>query len=196
MPATRLNKLQRERIRDELLRAAFADRLARHETREHALALRVYRFALGDDGLRLLATLPRDWLPMVSTMHLDREVYGERSPSRRLYYCAPFLNLAESAPVPQWLAAYRQTVPVPLASELGGEIALFLRDEREMLKEQETLKQEVWNLLAGFITVERLAQDWPEAYAAFPHATLVVPGVPALRVEDVNARLAAAREAA
>jgi hypothetical protein len=41
-----------------------------------------------------------------------------------------------------------------------------------------------------------IAEGWPEGYAYFPHEKLAASGVPAVRVEDLNARLAAAREAA
>ena len=68
---------------------------------------------------------------------------------------------------------------------------------KALAKERQQLSLEVRGTLAAFTTVEKLAQEWPEGYAHFPHESLVAGGpVPALRIEDLNARLAAAREAA
>lgn len=82
-----------------------------------------------------------------------------------------------------------------------GEISLaeyvdFAARGEVMVKEIEQLREQTLGTLGGFYTVEAFAEDWPEGYTFFPHPTLAPTTLPVMRIADLNARIAAAREAA
>lgn len=72
----------------------------------------------------------------------------------------------------------------------------FVATENALVEERRLLREQVLGTLGGFYTVEAFAEGWPEGYAHFPHPELAPTTLPAFRVEDLNTRLTAAREAA
>jgi len=64
-------------------------------------------------------------------------------------------------------------------------------------QELDQLETQITATLAAYTTVEKLAVGWPEGYEELPQELLAETGnLPALRIDDLNARIAAAKEAA
>lgn len=175
---------------ERLLDATFRERELRFEQREHALALRILRRELGEDALTRIAALPPGWLPFANHQirFKTRTTHGvHRYPTE-----ATSLTLANAMPVPAFVSHNQLEVgPTSVA-----EVEVFCADAALLVDERELLKKQVLGTLAGFYTVEALATGWPEGYAYFPVPELAPETLPAHRIEDLNARLAAAREAA
>jgi hypothetical protein len=180
---TKLLKSHRGAITDHLLSATFRERELRLRQREHALGLKLLRALYGDDALRRMAELPEGWLPLTSSVsfshtsdggYLHHTSVGMSDPVR-----VPASHSYPDAP-PGWVLLWTK-----------------LKDQRtELNAERLQIELEIRGTLAAFTTVEKLAEGWPEGYAHFPHPELAPTNLPALRIEDLNARLAAAREAA
>lgn len=174
------------------------------EAEEHGLAIRILARELGEDSMIRIASLPDGWLPRHDTLH----IHNDDAPRRgRLfvdyrgkveagYNQQAFLNFASSVAMPAaWVFNGDGGMP-PLGPVSLGEYQSFAARERVLTEEVKSLERSIAAALAGFTTIERLAQDWPEAYAHFPHPELAPSTLPAARIEDINARIAAAREAA
>jgi hypothetical protein len=178
---TKLLKSHREALAKRLLDATFRERELRLKQQEHALGLALLRQMYNHEDLLRMAQLPDGWLPLTSHLQF-KSADGWRSQ----------VNLSDSVRIP---ACYNYHFVAP-----GDWIDKWndLRESQKALdEERDHLAAQVRGTLSGFTTVEKLAQGWPEGYAHFPHEALAAGGpVPALRIEDLNARLAAAREAA
>ena len=178
---TLLLKTHRNDITCHLLDATFRERELRLRQEEHALGLRLLREMYGEADLRRMAELPDGWLPLTrglqfflsSAHHLDRVelIDPVRVTANHSYRYQPSDGWIE-----QWEAHKARRVS--------------LRTERR------ALEMEVRGTLAAFRTIEKLAAEWPEGYAHFPQPALAPANLPALRIEDINARIAAAREVA
>lgn len=186
---TKLNNSHRRVIAEKLIADTFREREARLKQREHALALRVLRRELGEDALIRIAALPPGWLPKVDTFYLEdlnglkrKTPYGYRSVS---------IHLDAPITVPyNWTSAIGR---INVGPESLAEVTAFCNDETALMTEREQLTLAVKGSLAGSTTVEKLSADWPEAYAFFPHPELAPGALPAVRLTDLNARIAAAR---
>lgn len=185
---TKLLKSHRTALTNHLLDATFRERELRLKQQEHALGLRLLHAWYTDDDLRQMNELPDGWLPRVTRLHFT---VGKSDTG---VYCriSDYVTLSEPVRLPAMHDYYKEAPPTWLAKWAA------LAERRRALNEEcKQLATQVAGTLTGFTTVERLAKGWPEGYAHFPHEALAVGGpVPALRIEDLNARLAAAREAA
>ena len=174
---TILTKSHRTALAQHLLTATFRERELRLKQEEHALGLRLLRETYGAEALRRMADLPEGWMPTTQTLRINGNVPPVmlsdpvRVPSRDLYNFNPGVG---------WL----------------GEWEGHQGKRRAIKEERESLRREILGTLQAFRTVEKLAEGWPEGYAHFPHPELAPANLPALRIEDLNARLSAAREAA
>ncbi len=178
---TKLLKTHREAITTRLLATTFAERELRLKQQEHALGLRLLRAQYSDRDLRLMASLPEGWLPLSSQLGVKANNYQRTialSDPVRLPATHPYVFNIDDAP------AFRDEIEAHFAAR------------QAMRTERNQLSCEIAGTLSAFITVEKLAEGWPEGYAHFPHGELAPVALPALRIEDLNARLAAAREAA
>jgi hypothetical protein len=181
---TKLLKSHREAITTRLLAATFAERELRLKQQEHALGLRLIEAMYGKEVLRRMAMLPDGWLPLYHKIQFSTGKGTSR-------YISNYVTLSDPVRLPARHDHY-QEAPVDWLAKWTefDEARIALRKEREQLKTQ------IAGTLKAFTTVERLAEGWPEGYAHFPHHELAPVALPALRIEDLNARLAAAREAA
>lgn len=186
----KLNNAHRREVCKRIIDATFKERELRLRQREHALALRILRRELGKDALIRIAALPPGWLPLIETVRFECEVHRWRP--HHLHHSIVWLSLDASMPVPASVAHGGIAPSKPSIKELEE----FCADERAMFVEREQLETQVKGTLAAFTTVERFAEDWPDGYVHFPHPELAPTTLPAVRVIDLNRRLAAAREAA
>lgn len=166
-----------------VIEATFRERHLRLRQREHALAVRLLRHAYGDDAFERMAALPEGWLATTRTVRFDGEgtVHGR---------CQ--VELDEYTRVP-----FEVTCGVPLPAPLGwvADLADLRCAQADLADDERRLRSQVGTVLASFRTVEALAEGWPEGFA---HLPIVVPRdpLPAVRVDDLNAAIAAARDAA
>jgi len=191
MNKTRLTNDMRRRTTNHLIEATFRERMLRLEQREHALALRVLRRELGEDALIRIAALPPGWLPIDTELQFDNhaiKLKHELYPNSRRYV----LRFAAAMPVPSFVTQNKLEV----GPESVAEIEAFAADWEATIEERDQLSRQVVGTLGGFYTVEALAEGWPEGYLHFPHPELAPETLPAMRIADINERLAAAREAA
>jgi hypothetical protein len=179
---TKLLKSHREAITTRLLAATFAERELRLKQQEHALGLRLLRVLYGEDALRQMAMLPEGWLPLASRISFKYSE-AERHYNHTIALTDP-VRLPASHSYPKVPTHWRKLWDDHTVAQ------------GVLRKEREQLKLEITGTLQAFTTVEKLAEGWPEGYAYFPHHELAPVALPALRIEDLNARLAAAREAA
>ena len=195
---TRLTNDLRRRTANRILHATFRDRVARRENAESALALRILRRELGEDGFVRITQIDPTWLPMTKDLYFANYnlkfhtlfAYG----GGQIYqtHLNTSLTLANAAPLPAFVAEHRLEVGSASVVELDA----FTLECAALVEEFERLSKQVVGTLGGFYHVEDFAAEWPEGYAHFPHPELAPTSLPAFRVEDLNARIAAAREAA
>src|SRR5579859_1562337 len=177
----------RRRTTNRLIEVTFRERMLRLEQREHALALRVLRRELGEDALIRIAPLPPGWLSMDTELQFDNhkiklkhEIYPN---SRR-----NALRFASAMPVPYLVTQHK----LEAGPESVAEVEAFVAEWNATIDERDQLSRQVVGTLGGFYTVEDFAEKWPEGYEHFPHPELAPETLPAMRIADINERLAAA----
>ncbi len=176
---TKLLKSHREAITTRLLVATFAERELRLKQQEHALGLRLLHHMYSSQELRQMAELPEGWLPLYSSLNFRHGNYSAQ------------VTLTDPVRLP---ANHGHRFETP---DAWYQDYVEMRTNRTaMFRERKQIEMEIAGTLSAFTTVEKLADSWPEGYAYFPHGELAPVALPALRIEDLNARLAAAREAA
>lgn len=86
---TRLTNSMRQKTADKLLAATFRERIARYESLEHSLAIRILNRELGEDSLIRIAALPDGWLPIINELKIGNDKvpsmffrYGGGTPPR------------------------------------------------------------------------------------------------------------------
>lgn len=121
-------------------------------------------------------------------------VLDERAQRMTQYgYRSGYIEFSDSMPLPASIAR-RSALTVCQVSL--DEYEQFAADEERLRSELDELLQQVSAALRSYTTVEKLAEGWPEAYEHFPKDDAPRPGtLPAVRIEDLNMRLAAARAA-
>lgn len=186
----RLLKIHRAHLTDRLVAATLAERRLRLKQAEHALAVRLLLDIYGADLFERIKQMPEGWLPVGNCVNFHILVADGRT--HRTVHLLEYTRLPHSASLYQGVADYAEGHPFAAAYYAHREA------ERALQAEERQLKQQVRTTLEAFTTVEKLAADWPEGYAYFPHDLVAgaPTNLPALRVEDLNRRLAAAREAA
>lgn len=177
---TKLLNTHRNAICNHLLAATFRERELRLKQQEHALGLKLLRALYGDDALARMSVLPEGWLPTSQQLFFKHTAGHQTSVNLSDPIRHPARQDYNAVPPPSWSTAW----------ERHGAACQALKEERRQLE------LEIRGTLAAFTTIEKLADGWPEGYAHFPHPELVPAHLPALRIEDLNARLAAAQEAA
>ena len=193
MTKTRLTNDMRRKTTNHLIEATFRERMLRLEQREHALALRVLRRELGEDALIRIAALPPGWLPMVCDLRFRNYVIQRDNRIwQNSYSSGALLHLPQAMVVPHFVATHQFEIGV----ESIAEIEAFVADDKATAVERDQLSRQVIGTLGGFYTVEEFAEKWPEGYAHFPHPKMAPETLPAMRIADINERLATAREAA
>lgn len=178
---TRLSRDDREFIHAGFLKEAFTARQTAINKRELALATKVLIHRYGDDAFARFAALPEGWLPMVEIIGVRFEDLTWR------------LRLAEARPLP---TEVYQGGNYELMPPLGRELKAIRVEHDRLHTERDALYKDIRAALAGFTTHAQLHDGWPEAYAYLSVPTGRQTNLPAIRVEDINARIVALREAA
>jgi hypothetical protein len=197
---TKLLKSHRTVIVDRLLAPGRTAREAVLKRRENALALRATKARFGDDVFARCRALPEGWVDV----HKRIQIYGCDTTlpryvvnDHRYSYTKPdkHIELAEAVPLPN---AFMRSWSKNDFGRFWPEVVDLFQARCDLHTELTSLAQQLAGTLAGFTTVERLAEDWPEAYRALPQELLAPAAVhlPAAKLDDLNARLAALREAA
>lgn len=184
---TRLLMSHREKIAKRVVDAVRAPRESKLRECERALAVKLVRWRYGDDVFDRVRALPEGWLPFVKTISIGYSLRMELpAASNRC------VELDTAVPLPE-SARYEWKDLGPL----HGEVHDLFADRVALDKDLNLLRQQTLAVLSAFTTVERLAADWPEGYAMLPAEQLAPPnGLPAPRIADLNARIAALKEAA
>jgi hypothetical protein len=202
----KLTNAMRSTIADRIVAKVRPPREAKLRAREQALAIRLIRHRFGDDVFDRCRELPAGWLNVQK--HVSFE-YGltQTLPRKRIsvgvgrYRCERaipdgYLTLAEYVPLPNsnGTGLSREAI----GEALFEEIAALFQAKIDLEEDVALLRNQVTATLSAFTTVERLAADWPEGYAELPAEAMApkVDGLPAPRIADLNARIAAVREAA
>ena len=170
----------RDYLERKLLDDAFQPLQGKLKKRERALATKVILTRYGKDAFAKFAAVPVGWLPTGKTFYVRYDGVSRG------------LTLDEARALPAELTHGVHE----LSDALGRELTAIVAEGRRLDMEREKLRCEVRAALAGFATVAQLRDGWPEA-----HRLLAVPEapaypVPAVRVEAVNERIAALKEAA
>lgn len=199
----RLTQKVRDTIQTKLLDSVIRARIGEFEKEEHGLALRLTIARYGADVFDRCRVLPEGWLHAHKVINLDyniREYLIQPTCATALYYNGRQLNrqwvlleLAEYAILPNSFA--KPWSSEDIEQKQLQELIEFSRARAGWLEELEHLNRQLKATLTAFTTVERLAQDWPEGYAFFPHESLAqVAGLPAPRIADLNERIAVMRK--
>jgi len=185
---TKLLKSHREALTKHLLDATFRERELRLKQQEHALGIRLLHAWYSAGELHRMNELPDGWLPQTTRLQFvvgktDTAIYPKMS---------HYVKLSDPVRLPALHDFYKEAPSTWLVKW-----SALAEKHRALDEERKQLTTQITGTLAAFTTVEKLAQGWPEGYAHFPHRDLAAVGqFPALRIEDLNTRLAAAREAA
>ncbi len=193
MTKTRLTNQMRQRTCKHLIESTFRERELRMEQREKALALRILRRELGEDALIRISSLPPGWLPLVQRLRFaNYEIHRANYQTReRGYRSGSELYLPEAMTVPSFVSCNQLEV----SAQSIAEIDAFVADWKLLQIEREKLTEQVLGTLGGFYTVKAFAEEWPEGYTHFPHPELAPTTLPAVRINDLNARIEAAKAA-
>lgn len=199
---TKLLKAHRVAIVAKVVSSVREPREAALDRHEHALAIRMVKHRYGDDVFERCRALPEGWLPSVKILSLSHDLvqsfprYRHESGRYASLRPAGSVRLSDYAPLPA--SAERVAWGVEHVSAVDGASLHDLFADRVRLEEDlAQLERQVVATLASFSTVEALAEGWPEGYKHFPHEALAsAGGLPAPRIEDLDARIAVLREAA
>jgi Nucleotide modification associated domain 5 len=179
--------------------------------RERALALRLTRHRYGDDVFDRCRALPEGWVDAHRTISFDhwagdnklgfpvRVVYAKGPYGRREHYRVPRghrLELDTAVPLPN---SFAQAWTRAEVGSLYDEVYAYFEAVVARHDEEEALRASLKAAAAAFTTVEKLADMWPEGYAHLPVELLAATAnhsLPAPRLDDLNARLAAFRREA
>lgn len=202
---TTLVNAQRVAITRKVIAAASTPRYEALRKQEYSLALRLTQARYGKDVFDRCRSLPEGWLSAHRTITFDAnwargEFVGSYDTIQRVdgpYISSPGwgLDLESSAILPN--SFQRLWGSKEVSAKLVDELATFFRVHVALHEEIEQLRAQITATLKSFATVEKLAEGWPEGYAHLPQQTLAeTGGLPALRIADLNARIAAMKEAA
>lgn len=185
---SKLLKSHRQEIVKRIVADVRAPREARLRERERHLAVKLVRWRYGDDVFDKARALPEGWLPNVKYITLNYRLRTKLTSGS-----APWrLELDTAVPLP-WSASHEWTD----FGKIHDEVYAWYQDWTNLEEELRLLRQQTEAVLSTFTTVERLAADWPEGYAMLPAEQLAPSnGLPAPRISDLNARIAALKEAA
>lgn len=199
--ALKLTKHMRDAITKRIVELVRTPREVALRAQEQALAIRLLRQRYDDDVFDRCRALPAGWLQHYKRLSLAYSL-REKLPKIRIthgnhvgVYPEGCLNLAEYAPLPNSAAGGWDRAAV---GALFDELHALFEARIELHRQLEVLEQQTRAVLASFSTVEKLNDGWPEGYAHLP-AELMMPAtadLPAPRIADLNARIAALREAA
>lgn len=177
----KLTLTQRETIRRGILKNTFEARRDDLIRRERALATEVILRRYGRDAFARFDALPSGWLPTLKR-------FGVSYPNHKRS-----LELAEARSLPAEMyhgAAYE------LNDALGAKLVALDDAELQLARDREQLDEDVRRTLAAFGTEAQLRDGWPEAHAYLAVPAAATANLPAVRVEDLNRRIAALKEAA
>jgi hypothetical protein len=164
--------------------------------RENALALRMLRFRFGEDVFERCRELPGGWLELHKHIVISHRV-RQSMPHRHTSFIREkvSISLAEFAVLPNSARTdWDREMFEPLFEEVCAVFASYYTLEDEV----RLVGQQARSLLTSIHTVEKLCDAWPEGFAFLPQEELAAPNfpVPAPRIMDINARIAALREVA
>lgn len=176
--------------RDIIVRRAVADTLAKRkaalERREHALFDRLLRNYLGKHRAAFQSLPPRF---CQSTNYVATNAGGLTIRVHR----------ADAVPAPERFGN-GYSIPAELTFEAGTRMCRDLQkmaEQREDLKSDErALEREIAAVVNRFTTLRKLLETWPQARPYVPEALLqdTKANLPAVPVDQLNARMAAARK--
>lgn len=136
----------------------------------------------GADAFERFAAVPEGWLPP------GNRVWIRYNGTDRC------IEMTESRPLPFEVVNHGYwEIPSP---KLGRELIEITDAWKTLREERDRLNQDLRNALYGFATEAALRDGWPEAYAHLAPPSGPTPNLPTVRVEDLNRRIAALREAA
>jgi hypothetical protein len=172
-------------IKARVLTDTFELRTSQLVKRRQALAVRVILKRYGKDAFKRFAAVPAGWLMPVSRFLVKPHNAGNRSTFE-------YLHLGETRPMP---AELYLCDAIELDPQLTSELQEICEAELALRRDREQLEVEIVGVLAGFNTEAQLRNGWPEGYACLRRPSPPVPGVPVLRVEDLNRRIEILKEA-
>jgi Nucleotide modification associated domain 5 len=200
---TKLNTAIRRAIVRKVVDSVRLPREAAMDRTEHALALRATIARYGTDVFAVCQSLPEGWLNVakeIRFLRYDNTPQPKYVPGRGRgtadAYSEPkyHLSLSEAAVLPN---SFKAPWTVADFGTSYDEVYAFFEERARFYEELRALDLQVTATLASFKTVEDLAAGWPEGYVHFPHDMLAETGaLPVPRLDDLNARIAALREAA
>lgn len=200
----KLTNTHRNAIIEKVLIAGRMARTPALERQEDSLALRATKRRFGDDVFERCRALPEGWLNTHKIISIaykaaqdlpnayeEVSVYRGRTKLQPVWFSRT-LSLSNAAVLPNIFAGdWNQDA---FGSILWSDVYDYFAAGVALHEEMKQLRIEIRGVLAGFTTVERLAEGWPEGYSHLPAELLAATGaanLPAVRIEDLNARLAA-----
>jgi hypothetical protein len=199
----KLTNAMRTKIIDKILERIIRPHDIAFRRRENALALRLLKSRFGADVFDRCRALPEGWLPLQKHLCLDSMLISAFPRWSGTVVCWHLsrrrfngnVELAEYAALPACVKDGWDAETVR-GKNLNDLHALFA-DHAELEEQLYQLHTQLTATLAAYTTVENLSKSWPEGYAELPAEMLAqTGGLPAPRIADLNARIAALREAA
>lgn len=177
----KLTLTQRDAIVSAILQDTFNGRQIALKKREHALAVKIIIDKYGKDAFAQFDAVPTGWLTTANQFLI-------RHHGNTRWLC---LEEARALPHELTIGRYELEEHPKLLREYEG----MLTECSRLSMERQQLQTDTAAALRAFGTEAALRDGWPEA-----HAYLTVPRVmhqlPAVRIEDLNRRIAALKEAA
>lgn len=178
----RLTQWQRDRVVNGILKDTFEARARALVKREAALAVRVILDRYGRDAFDRFDAVPPGWLTTSKRFLVGRGTANH------------YLNLEEARPLPHELAMGH--FGLDDRPRLAARFDDLVAAQKQLSRYREQLQWDVRNALAQFSTEAALRDGWSEGYVYLAVPSASAHPVPAVRVEDLNARIAALKEAA
>ncbi len=195
----KLNKTLRETIVKRVVEDVAKAREPALRHREQALAVRLVRARFGKDVFERCRELPEGWLSIHKTISLKYEVRQALPkfvrPGGGYAEPAGKLDLVDYAPLPY---AMRDDLDREMVGCHYDAVYALFEDRVELLRELDNLATQTRAVVNAYSTIERLAEGWPAGFALLPAEALkpTGAGLPAPRIEDLDKRIAALKEAA
>ena len=196
---TKLTNQMRKAIVDKLITPGRMAREKALKDQEHSLALRATRQRYGDDVFDRCRELPEGWL----NVHQRISLFGQSLPKKYFMvkstqsYRHPhqitvplhghYLDLLNPAPLPN--SFQHGWKEFHFGAKLWNEVYSYFNAIIELYESIEELKIKLTGGLSGYTTVERLCEEWPEAYAHLPQELLAPQPkypLPVVPIADLN----------
>jgi hypothetical protein len=174
----RLTNYDREQICNAALNGAFKPRFEALALAEHDLAIAGYESVFPADVRKQAGKMPKGWLRLDACLSFNVGGFDMR------------LNVrGDGVPVP-YDGGYCRRLGT-ITGDLADKIHAHFADVDKLKAERDTAKRALTAMLQSCSTLKRLQEEWPEGepYWSALAAKANVPGLPAPRVQEINAML-------